>query len=118
MFAAYVGLSPKDINWVVHPYSDYERLLVERKIDAFMTGPPYSQILREKKIGHVLVDTTSDKPWSQYLCCVIASTREFVRQHPVATKRAVRALLKAADLCGAQTTASRTTHGGRGLSKL
>ena len=30
---------------------------------------------------------------------MIASTRDFVRQHPVATKRALRALLKAADVC-------------------
>ena len=29
----------------------------------------------------------------------IDSTRAFVRQHPVATKRALRALLKAADVC-------------------
>jgi NitT/TauT family transport system substrate-binding protein len=56
-------------------------------------------MLRERKIGHVLVNTTTDKPWSQYFCCMIASTKEFVRRNPVATKRAVRALLKATDLC-------------------
>src|SRR4030095_10705010 len=37
--------------------------------------------------------------WSQYFCCMVAGNREFVRKHPVATKRAVRALLKAADIC-------------------
>ena len=31
---------------------------------------------------------------------MVAGNREFVRKHPVATKRAVRAILKAADLCG------------------
>ena len=56
-------------------------------------------MLRDRKIGHVLVNTTTDKPWSQYFCCMIASTKEFVRRNPVATKRAVRALLKATDLC-------------------
>ena len=116
MFAAYAGLNPKDINWVVHLYDDYERLLLEEKIDAFMTGPPYSQVLREKGIGHVLVDTTTDKPWSQYLCCVIASTREFVRKHPVATKRALRALLKAADICGAQPQLAARLMADRGLT--
>jgi NitT/TauT family transport system substrate-binding protein len=30
---------------------------------------------------------------------MITATRAFVREHPVATKRALRALLKAADLC-------------------
>ena len=55
--------------------------------------------MREKKIGHVLVNTEADKPWSQYFCCMIASTKEFVRRHPVTTKRALRAFLKATDLC-------------------
>ena len=30
---------------------------------------------------------------------MVAAHREFVRKHPVATKRAVRAILKATDLC-------------------
>jgi NitT/TauT family transport system substrate-binding protein len=100
MFAAYVGLNPhKDINWVLHPFVDHARLLTEGSIDAFMVGPPWQQEMREKKIGHVLVNTTTDKPWSQYFCCLVASTKAFVRQHAVATKRALRALLKAADVC-------------------
>ena len=105
MFAAYVGLNPeKDINWLVigHTPNGAEQLLADGKIDAFMTGPPYAPGLRERKIGHVLVNTTIDKPWSQYFCCMISSTREFVGRHPVATKRALRALLKAADLCATE----------------
>jgi NitT/TauT family transport system substrate-binding protein len=30
---------------------------------------------------------------------MLASTRDYVRKHPVATKRVLRAILKAADLC-------------------
>lgn len=87
MFAAYVGLDPrKDINWAVHPHPDQARLLTERKIDALFCGPPESLELREKKVGHVLVSTTTDKPWSQYHCCLAASSKEFVRKHPMATK--------------------------------
>jgi NitT/TauT family transport system substrate-binding protein len=104
LFAAYVGLDPKkDINWLIDPASSaFEvgpQLLANGSIDAYFTGPPYASMLREKKIGHVLVNSTTDKPWSQYFCCMIASTKEFVRRNPVATKRAVRALLKATDLC-------------------
>ena len=43
--------------------------------------------------------TVTDRPWSQYFCCMLAGNREFVRRHPVATKRAVRAILKSADMC-------------------
>ena len=74
-------------------------MFTQGKIDAFMCGPPLSLELRQKKIGHVLVKTTTDKPWSQYSCCLVASTKEFVRKYPVATKRALRAILKGVDLC-------------------
>ena len=40
-----------------------------------------------------------DRPWSQYFCCMLAGNREFVARYPAATKRVVRAFLKAADLC-------------------
>ncbi len=98
--AAYVGLDPrKDINWVTHPSAESIRLLAEGKIDAFLAFPPEPQELRTKKVGHVVVSSAVDRPWSQYFCCMVAANRDFVRTHPVATKRAVRAILKAADIC-------------------
>jgi NitT/TauT family transport system substrate-binding protein len=97
---AYVGLDPrKDVNWVTHPIAEAIQLLAEGKIDALLTTPPYPQEIRAKRIGHVVVNTTVDRPWSQYFCCLVAGNREFVRKHPVATKRALRAMLKAADVC-------------------
>ena len=75
------------------------RHLAEGKIGAFMSFPPEPQELRARKIGHVMVNTMLDRPWSQYFCCIVAASREFIRKHPVATKRALRAILKAADVC-------------------
>jgi len=75
------------------------RLLAEGKIDAYLAFPPEPQELRARKIGHVVVNSGRDRPWSQYFCCVVGGNREFVKKHPVATKRAVRAILKAASLC-------------------
>jgi NitT/TauT family transport system substrate-binding protein len=117
MFAAHVGLDPqKDINWVIHPWVDGARLLTEGKIDAYMSSPPFSQELRAKKIGHVLVNTTTDKPWSQYFCCLVASSREFVRTHPVATKRVLRAMVKAADVCALEPNRVARLIADRGVS--
>jgi len=100
MFVAYVGLDPqKDINWVPIPPGEWVTMFTQGKIHAFMMVPPVSLELRQKKIGHVLVNTTTDKPWSQYSCCFIASTKEFVRKNPIATKRALRAILNGVDLC-------------------
>jgi NitT/TauT family transport system substrate-binding protein len=97
---AYVGLDPrKDINWVTHPHAESVPLLAEGKIDAVMALPPEPQELRAKKIGHVVVNSMMDRPWSQYFCCMVTANKEFVRKHPIATKRALRAILKGADVC-------------------
>jgi NitT/TauT family transport system substrate-binding protein len=97
---AYVGIDPRsEINWVIRPYTEQGRLLAEEQIDAFLTFPPFTQELRAKHIGHVLVDTATDRPWSQYFCCMAVGNREFVRKHPSATKRVLRAILKATDIC-------------------
>ena len=98
--AAYVGLDPsRDINFVTYPADESMQLLADGKIDALLSFPPIPQELRAKKIGHVIVNSSIDRPWSQYFCCTVSGHREFVRKHPVATKRAMRALLKAVDVC-------------------
>jgi NitT/TauT family transport system substrate-binding protein len=97
---AYVGLDPRrDVAWVSHPPAEAIRLLAEGKVDGYLGFPPEPQELRARKIGHVILNTAVDRPWSQYYCCLVVGHRDFVRRHPVATKRAIRALLKAADLC-------------------
>ena len=99
---AYLGIDPRtDIEWVAHGGTDAEsmRLFVEGAVDVCQLGPPLTQERRAKDVGRVLLDTTLDRPWSQYFCCMIVANREFARRHPVATKRALRAILKAADVC-------------------
>jgi len=117
MFVAYVGLDPeKDINWVTVPnWNDVVPLLQQGKIDAFFAGPPGNLEMRQKGIGHVLVSRTTDKPWSEYACCLIASTKEFVRKYPVATKRALRAILKGVDLCASDPSRVARVFADRGL---
>ena len=98
--AAHVGLDPKrDINWVVQPPTESIRLLADGKIDALIGFAPVPQELRAKKIGQVIFNSLLDRPWSNYFCCVVGGNSEFVKKHPVATKRAIRALLKGNDVC-------------------
>ena len=98
--AAYVGLDPtRDIRWVTHPVDEATQLFANGKVDAIMGFPPLAQELRAKKVGHVVVDSTIDRPWSQYFCCMMLASREFVNRNPVATKRAIRAIVKANSIC-------------------
>ena len=103
IMAAQVGLDPhQDINWITTPTGTPMQLFAERQVDAFLGFPPEPQELRARKIGRVILNTTTDRPWSQYFCCIAFGNRKFVRDHPVATKRFIRAILKAADMCAAE----------------
>lgn len=64
-----------------------------------------------------IVNTTIDKPWSQYFCCIAFANRSFVGAHPVATRRALRALLKAADICAAEPAQSARKLVAQGFSR-
>jgi NitT/TauT family transport system substrate-binding protein len=99
--ASYVGLDPrKDVKIVLA--EDATQQFVDGKVDGFLGFPPEPQEFRARKIGRVIVNTSADRPWSQYFCCFATGNRDFVRTHPVATKRALRALVKAVDLCAAE----------------
>jgi NitT/TauT family transport system substrate-binding protein len=88
LMAAEIGLDPvKDIHWVTDPSVKPIELFVQGKIDAFLGFPPEPQELRARHVGHFIVNSGVDRPWSQYFCCMLASNREFVAMHPVATKR-------------------------------
>jgi NitT/TauT family transport system substrate-binding protein len=97
---AYVGIKPDEVHFVTGERAgDSVRLFIEGKADAFIGFPPHPQELRAKKVGHVILDTSQDRPWSQYFCCMLGANRRFVADNPIATKRALRAFLKAADIC-------------------
>jgi NitT/TauT family transport system substrate-binding protein len=101
--AAYVGLDPaKDIHWVINPAVKPTELYEKGQIDAFLGFPPEPQDLRARHIGRVIVNSAADRPWSQYFCCMLAGSRDYVSKYPVATKRVLRAVLKADDLCGTE----------------
>jgi NitT/TauT family transport system substrate-binding protein len=101
VIAGNVGIDPKtQIDWVtsgpkIHP----KQLFIDGKIDAFLGFPPEPQDLRARGIGRIILDSMVDRPWSQYFCCMLFGSKDYVRNYPVATKRVVRAILKAADIC-------------------
>jgi NitT/TauT family transport system substrate-binding protein len=104
IMAAHVGLDPQnDINWVTtDDVASPIDLFIQGKIDAYLAFVPEFPELRARKLGHVIVDMAMDRPWSQYYCCMLVGHTDFVRQYPVATKRAMRAILKATDLCATE----------------
>lgn len=103
---AYVGMDPREVRWLDANASlrDAMAVFADGKADAFLGYPPQPQELRARKIGRVVVRTAEDRPWSQYFCCMLGASRAFAERNPVATKRALRATLKAADICASNPT--------------
>ena len=103
MMAAFVGLDPKkDLTIINDPDAKPLDQFIQGKLDAYMALPPEPQLLHARGFGEVIVRTATDRPWSQYFCCTLAGNKEYVARHPAATKRVIRAILKAADLCASQ----------------
>ena len=115
VMAAHIGLDPvRDIRWVTSQSPTPAELFADGKIDACLGLPPVPQDLRARHIGHVVVNSSLDRPWSQYFCCMLAGHPDYVQKYPVATKRVLRAILKGADLCAGQPerTARQLVDGG------
>jgi NitT/TauT family transport system substrate-binding protein len=103
IMVAQVGLDPhEDISWIPRPGGGFIEPFAKGELDAFLGFPPEPQELRSRKIGRVILNMATDKPWSQYFCCTLYGNREFIRSHPVATKRFLRAILKATDMCASE----------------
>ena len=50
----------------------------------------------------MILNSAVDRPWSQYFCCMLIGNADFVRRNPIATKRVVRAMMRATDICAAK----------------
>jgi NitT/TauT family transport system substrate-binding protein len=115
VIAGNVGIDPKtQIDWVTSGPVRPKQLFIDGKIDAFLGFSPEPQELRARGIGRVVFNSAVDRPWSQYFCCMLAGSADYVENHPIATKRVVRAILKAADLCASEParTARMLVDGG------
>jgi NitT/TauT family transport system substrate-binding protein len=115
VMAAHIGLDPaSDIRWVTSQSPTPAELFAEGKIDACLGLPPVPQELHARNVGHVVVNSAMDRPWSEYFCCMLAGHRDYVQKNPVATKRVLRAVLKGADFCAGDPAraARRLVDGG------
>ena len=99
---AYVGVDPQsEVNFIEvgNEAPALRSAFVEGRSQAFIAPAAQGPLLRRdpRNPGKVILDTTMDKPWSQYYCCQLVVDRNWARRNPAATKRVTRAVLRAAD---------------------
>jgi NitT/TauT family transport system substrate-binding protein len=103
VFAAYIGLdTARDVTWVSDPALDHVQAFLDGRVDALFGDPLDAQNLRARGFDRIVFSAATDRPWSQYFCCMLAGNTNYVRNYPVATKRVMRAIFKAADICVAE----------------
>lgn len=95
----HAGVDPGQVNWVVQPDANPLDLFLEGRNDAVFAAAVGAGALRANPAnrGHVIHSQLMDRPWSTLPCCVIVAKEEWYRANPIAAKRAVRAILRAAD---------------------
>ena len=104
-FAALLGFvgidANKDVHFIEAGIDNYPGMVAsftEGRADAVLAGGSEGPKMRRQKArGHVILDTMMHTPWSQYECCHLVANRDWVRQNPVAVKRATRAVIRATD---------------------
>jgi NitT/TauT family transport system substrate-binding protein len=90
------------LQWIgISPTQDVELVAMPDRIDvdAQLTYAPKALSFEDSRQGRVIFDASTDEPWSQNLCCGLVAGTGFVDANPIATRRAVRAVLKAIDHC-------------------
>lgn len=93
------GIDPSEVNFVVQPDADLTQLFLAGKSDLLVLADINAMAFQEDpaNTGHVVLDQTMDAPWSQEDCCVIGTTRDWLQANPIAAKRVLRAIYRAAD---------------------
>lgn len=112
-----VGIDVRnDVTLVTHSQEEGGQLLASGQIDGLVAFPPTSLDLVARGVGHVIVDSMMDRPWSQYFCCMATVRRDYLVRSPSATKRALRAVLKGADVVAKDPARAAQAMVDRGFS--
>ena len=93
------GIDPSAVNFVVQPDADLTKMYLDGKSDALFLAAQNTFAFQTNpaNTGHVVLDQATEAPWSQEVCCVLATTTDWAKANPAAAKRALRAIYRAAD---------------------
>jgi len=95
----YAGVDPKEVNFVAQTGANPVNLYLEGKNDAVRVGADRAPALKANPAnkGHMVHSQLMDDPWSKLACCILVTTQDWYHSNPVAAKRAIRAIFRAAD---------------------
>lgn len=88
-----------EVNWVAQPDANPIALYLEGKNDAVFAAQAVTAALHANPAnrGRVVHSQLTNQPWGSLACCMLAAKQDWYRANPIAAKRAMRAILRAAD---------------------
>jgi NitT/TauT family transport system substrate-binding protein len=94
-----VGVDPSEVTFVVQADADLTKSFLDGKSDLLFlaTTGAFAFGTNPANKGHLVLEQAMDAPWSQQDCCVITTTTDWLKANPIAAKRALRAIYRAAD---------------------
>jgi NitT/TauT family transport system substrate-binding protein len=99
-FFWFIGIDPRrDLTMRPETRSGILRAYSDGSVDAVFAIPPTTEQLRTLGIGRVIFSSMVDRPAVGYQCCLLTVNRDFLERNPNATRRAIRAVLRGADVC-------------------
>ena len=81
--------SPPDHTIVYVPTLELVERLERGEVDAVLAVPPTGTVVRASKLKRLVLDSSTDSPFSRYVCCLLEADTKFVARNPVTTKRVI-----------------------------
>lgn len=111
------GMDPSEVNFVVQADADLTKLFLEGKSDLLFlaTTAAFAFKTNTANKGRLVLDQAMEAPWSQQNCCSLTTTAAWAKANPVAAKRALRAIYRAADSLPKDRADAARNATGKGL---
>lgn len=103
---SFIGIDITEYDLQAHDFSDVIRLFGDGQLDAVLAYPPLTNQLRTLNLGHVILNSMTDREYAQHACCLVLVNKDFLNKNPVATKLALKSVLRGADFCATQPEAA------------
>jgi NitT/TauT family transport system substrate-binding protein len=85
-----------EVEWVIYQQADLPLALERGQVDAIALGDPTAYITEQETGARVIINQATDDYLKDEFCCVVVASTSFIKDHPRAAAKFVRAIQRAA----------------------
>ncbi|MDR3161724.1 MAG: ABC transporter substrate-binding protein [Spirochaetaceae bacterium] len=85
-----------EVEWVIYQSADLPLALERGQVDAIALGDPTAYITEQETGARVIINQATDDYLKDEFCCVVVASTGFIKDHPKAAAKFVRAIQRAA----------------------